>query len=246
MAEKISVIIITYNEEKNIQKCLESVKWADEIIVLDGFSEDRTAEICRVYTDQVFQAQWNGFGIQKNLCAEKSANKWVLNIDSDEVVSVELAGEVRSLLNSGPEFPIYKIPRKNFFGSRWVKYGGWYPDYIARLYDKTKVTFSENLVHEVLTPNNKFGFLKSPLEHYSYEDMSDYVDRQNRYSSLSAEQKSKNGIEATWIDLVSKPLLNFVKMYFLKQGFREGFLGFFLAISSSYYTFLKYAKTRKS
>ncbi len=245
MAEKISVIIIAYNEEKNIQRCLESVKWADEIVVVDGFSDDRTEEICREYTERVFQAKWNGFGKQKNLCAEKSSYKWVLNIDSDEVVSPELADEVRNLLSKEPKFPLYKVPRKNYFGSRWVRHGGWYPDHIARLYDKTQIAFSENLVHEGLTPGDRHGFLKSPLEHYSFRDMADYVERQNRYSSLSAEQNSSNGKEASWIDLVAKPPLAFIKTYFLKQGFREGFLGFFLAISASYYTFLKYAKTRK-
>ncbi len=245
MAEKVSVIIIAYNEEKNIERCLESVKWADEIIVVDGFSDDRTEEICRQYTDKVFQVKWSGFGRQKNICAGKSSHKWVLNIDSDEVVSSELANEVRDLLDSEPQFSLYKIPRKNYFGSRWVRYGGWYPDHIARLYDKTKAAFSENLVHEGLVPNNRCGFLKTPLEHYSYRDMADYVERQNRYSSLSAEQNSADGGEAAWIDLVFKPPLAFIKTYFLKQGFREGFLGFFLAISASYYTFLKYAKTRK-
>lgn len=245
MAEKISVIIIAYNEEKNIKRCLESVKWADEIVVVDGFSDDRTEEICREYTDRVFQSKWNGFGRQKNICAEKTSHKWVLNIDSDEVVSPELENEIRGLLNGEPEFPLYKIPRKNYFGSRWVQHGGWYPDHIARLYDKTQIAFSENLVHEGLIPDNRFGFLKSPLEHYSYRDMTDYVERQNRYSTLSAQQSSANGKEATCMDLVLKPPLAFLKTYFLKQGFREGFLGFFLAISASYYTFLKYAKTRK-
>jgi len=245
VTEKISVIIITYNEEKNIQRCLESVKWADEIVVVDGFSDDRTEEICRRYTDRVYQVEWNGFGKQKNICAEKSSHKWILNIDSDEAVSPELAKEIQNLLNNEPEFPLYKIPRKNYFGSRWVRYGGWYPDLIARLYDKTQIAFSENLVHESLIPDNRYGLLKSPFDHYSYRDMTDYVTRQNRYSTLSAEQNSNIGKEATWIDIVLKPPLAFFKTYIIKQGFREGFLGFFLAISASYYTFLKYAKTRK-
>ena len=245
MAEKISVIIITYNEEKNIQRCLESVKWADEIVVVDGFSDDCTQEICRKFTDRVFQAKWSGFGQQKNLCAEKSSYKWILNIDSDEVISNELASEVRNLLHKGPEFPLYKIPRKNYFGSRWIQHGGWYPDYIARLYDKTKVAFSENIVHEGLIPDNIYGLLKYPIIHYSYQGMADYVERQNHYSSLSAKQKIANRVKATWLDLFFKPIMTFLKIYFLKQGFREGFLGFFLAISASYYTFLKYAKTRK-
>ena len=245
MTEKLSVVIIVYNEEKIIQRCLESVKWADEIVIVDGFSDDRTEEICRNYTGSFFQEKWNGFGKQKNICAEKAAHKWVLNIDSDEVVSAELGAEIRSLLQNKPAFPLYKIPRKNFFGSRWVRFGGWYPDHISRLYDKTKIKFSESLVHEKLVPDDNFDILKAPLEHYSYSDMEDYVGRQNRYSTLSAQQKKDQCKEAKWVDLMVKPPLAFLKFFFLKQGFREGFLGFFLAASASYYTFLKYAKTRK-
>jgi glycosyltransferase involved in cell wall biosynthesis len=245
MAEKLSVIIIVYNEEKNIQRCLESVKWADEIVIVDGFSEDRTEEFCRNYTKSFFQEKWNGFGRQKNICAEKATHKWILNIDADEVVSTELAEEIGCLLQSGPTYPLYKVPRKNFFGSRWIRFGGWYPDQISRLYDKTKIKFSESLVHEKLSPDDSFDILKAPLEHYSYADMEDYVGRQNRYSTLSAQQKKNQGKEGQWSDLLVRPPLAFLKIFFLKQGFREGALGFFLAVSASYYTFLKYAKTQK-
>ncbi|MEE3252681.1 MAG: glycosyltransferase family 2 protein, partial [Nitrospinota bacterium] len=140
--EKLSVTIITKNEEKNIGRCLESLKWADEIVVVDTNSADRTKEICRQHTSQVFNEAWHGYGKQKNICAAHAKNNWILNIDSDEVVTLESAEEIQKILNEGPKYPLYHLPRKNFFGDRWVRFGGWYPDRILRLYDKEKIAFS--------------------------------------------------------------------------------------------------------
>lgn len=243
--EKISVTIITLNEEKNIERCLQSLGWADEIVVLDTFSTDRTVDLCKKYTDKVFQDQWQGYGKQKNLCAQLAENNWVLNIDADEVVSRECAEAIQSLLIKGPEHPVYQFPRRNFFGSRWVRYGGWYPDFISRLYDKTRVSFSESMVHERLIPDNPCGRVPEPLLHYSYAGMEEYIARQNRYSSLYAAEKSQNGWQAGWTHLYLRPPLVFFKNFILRQGFREGFLGVFLALSAAFYTYLKYAKTRR-
>lgn len=242
--EKISVTIITRNEEKNIERCLESLRWADEIVVLDSFSDDRTAEICRRYTGKVYQEPWRGYGKQKNLCAAKTSHRWVLNVDADEAITPECAGEIREELKRGPIHPVYCMPRKNHFGGRWVRYGGWYPDRIARFYDKTRVSFTEPPVHEKLSPDADMGFFQRPLLHFSYENFEDYISRQNRYSTLYAQERSRNGGTATCADLCLRPPLAFLKSFVLQQGFREGFLGFFLAVSAAFYTFLKYAKTR--
>lgn len=242
--EKLSVIIITHNEEKNIERCLESVQWADEIVVLDSFSQDRTVELCRKYTDRVYQENWNGYGRYKNLCASKTSHKWVLNIDADEVVTPACAEEIRRELQRGPRQALYRFPRKNHIGNRWVMHGGWYPDRIARFYDKSKVAFSEPLVHEKLVPDTNAGDFVNPLVHYSYQDMTDYISRQNRYSTLSAQEMVQKGRVAGWTDLCCRPPLAFFKMFFLQQGYREGVLGLFLAVSAGFYTFLKYAKTR--
>jgi len=243
--EKISVTIITLNEEKNIGRCLQSLGWADEIVVLDTFSTDRTVDLCKKYTDKVFQDRWQGYGKQKNRCAQLAENNWVLNIDADEVVSRECAEAIQSLLTKGPEHPVYQFPRRNFFGERWVRYGGWYPDHISRLYDKTRVSFSESMVHERLIPDSPCGRVPEPLLHYSYAGMEEYIARQNRYSSLYAAEKSRNGWQAGWTHLYLRPPLVFFKNFILRQGFREGFLGVFLALSAAFYTYLKYAKTRK-
>lgn len=246
LMEKLSVTIITLNEEKNIARCLESVKWADEIIVLDTNSTDRTVEICRKFTDQVFCVDWHGYGKQKNLCADRASHNWILNIDSDEEISQEGAEEIKAVLRNGPKHPVYQFPRKNFFAKRWVRYGGWYPDRISRLYDKTQVSFTEPQVHEKLVPDENVGSLQNPIRHYSFSGIEDYIERQNHYSSLYAREKMSGGFRASWSHLVLRPLVSFIKNYIFKQGFRDGFLGLFLAIAFAFYTFLKYAKTKST
>ena len=133
--ENLSVTIITKNEEKNIGRCLASLKWADEIVVVDTNSTDRTVEICRQHTEQIFGESWHGYGKQKNICAMHAKNRWILNIDADEVVTSASAEEIQKVLKEGPQYPVYQFPRKNYFGDRWVRFGGWYPDQILRLYN---------------------------------------------------------------------------------------------------------------
>jgi len=241
---KISVTIITKNEEKNIRRCLKSIQWADEIVIVDTFSSDRTVEICREFTDKVFQESWLGYGPQKNLCASKATNTWVLNLDADEVISSECAAEIQKLLLGQPEFSFYRFPRKNFIADRWVRYAGWYPDLISRLYDKDRVSFSESMVHERLIPDEIGGVINRPIFHYSFDGMEDYIERQNRYSSLYAEEKKRLSLEVNWTHLYIRPVWAFIRTYFFRQGFREGFLGVFLALAMMFYTYLKYAKTR--
>ncbi len=243
--EKISITIITHNEEKNIERCLASLKWADEIVVLDSFSTDRTVEICRRYTPHVYQERWHGYGRQKNICAAKTSYRWVLNLDADEAISAECADAIRAELKNGPVHAVYCFPRKNYFGGRWVRYAGWYPDHIARLYDKARVSFTEPLVHEKLSPDKDMGVFQQPLWHYSYLGMEDYIARQNRYSTLYARDRLAKGRgRVSFIDICLRPPLAFLKSYILQQGFREGSLGFFLAVSTAFYTFLKYTKIR--
>jgi glycosyltransferase involved in cell wall biosynthesis len=240
----ISVTIITKNEEKNIRRCLKSIQWADEIVVVDTFSSDRTVEICLEFTDKVFQESWLGYGPQKNLCASKATNRWVLNLDADEVISSECAVEIQKILSGQPKFSLYRFPRKNFIANRWVRYAGWYPDLIARLYDKDRVSFSESMVHERLIPDGIGGVINRPIFHYSFDGMEDYIERQNRYSSIYAEEKKRLNSEVNWTHLYIRPVWAFIRTYFFRQGFREGFLGVFLALVVMFYTYLKYAKTR--
>ena len=242
--ENLSVTIITKNEEKNIGRCLASLKWADEIVVVDTNSTDRTVEICRQHTEQVFSESWHGYGKQKNICAMHAKNRWILIIDADEVVTSTSAEEIQKVIKEGPQYMAYQFPRKNYFGDRWVRFGGWYPDQILRLYNKEKVSFSESQVHERLIPGENAGSLKNALMHYSYCNREDYIQRQDRSSTLYAQEKRAIGFRANWTHIYLRPPFNFIKNFVLKQGFRDGSLGFFLAKSSAIYTYQKYAKTK--
>ncbi|MBI5874720.1 MAG: glycosyltransferase family 2 protein [Deltaproteobacteria bacterium] len=239
--QKISVTIITLNEEANIRACLESVQWADEILVSDSGSSDKTVQICKDYGAKVFVDQWQGFGKQKNLIAGRAKNNWIFNIDADERVTPELRKEIEAVLNNGG-CDGYFIPRKNFFGDRWIRYCGWYPDYNLRLYKKDKGRFNERDVHEAVGIEGKTGYLKNPLEHYTYRDVSDYLKRMDRYSTLAAEGMLKNGKSAGLVDLTLRPCFTFFKMFLLQKGFLEGYSGVMLSGLYAAYTFSKYAK----
>ena len=239
--QKVSVTIITLNEETNIRACLESVKWADEILVSDSGSSDRTVEICREYGAKVFSDGWYGFGRQKNLIAGRAANDWILNVDADERVAPELKKEIEEALNNG-DCEGYNIPRKNFFGDKWIRHCGWYPDYNLRLYRKDKGRFNERNVHEAVQIDGKISFLNAPLEHYTYRDISDYLKRMDRYSTLAAEEMFKQGRSAGYFNIVFRPLATFLKMFFLQKGFMEGYIGLILSGLYAAYTFSKYTK----
>lgn len=242
--ENITVTIIALNEEENIRECLESVKWADEIIVSDSGSGDRTAEICREFGAKVYFDAWSGFGKQKNLCAGRTRNNFILNIDADERITRELKDEILKAVGSGDKAGYY-IPRMNFFGERWIRHCGWYPDYNLRLYRKDMGGFSERRVHESVIVDGPKGYLKNPMVHRTYRDISDYLKRMERYSTLAARQMLEDGKGAGLIDMSLRPPFTFFKMFVLKRGFLEGATGFVLSALYAFYTFVKYAKLRE-
>lgn len=239
--EKISVTIIALNEEKNIRDCLESVKWADEIIVSDSGSADATVEICREYGAKVAVEEWRGFGRQKNLCAKRARNRWILNIDADERVTPELRKEIEASVRENGMAGYY-IPRKNYFGERWIRHCGWYPDYNLRLYRKDAGGFSERAVHEAVSVEGAKGYLKGPLVHRTYRDVPDYLARMRRYSSLAADEMFERGKRAGMADILLRPLFTFFKMYVLRRGFLEGGTGVILCALYAAYTLAKYAR----
>jgi glycosyltransferase involved in cell wall biosynthesis len=241
---RISATIIAFNEEKNIGDCLASLDFADEIIVVDSGSTDRTPEICRAHPRvRFFDQAWLGFGMQKNAAAALAKNDWVFNIDADERVSPALS---RSIESAGLErFCCFKVARENYFGRRWIKRCGWYPDYNLRLYDRTRCAFSERDVHETLLPTGEVGLLEGNLLHFTYEGVADYLRRMDRYSTLAAGEVVKAGKRPGLAALFFKPLFTFFKMYVLKRGFLEGYDGVLLSLMYSHYTFYKYAKARE-
>jgi len=240
--EKISATIITLNEEGNITDCLKSVSWADEIIVSDSGSVDRTVEICRDAGAKVFTDAWLGFGAQKNLCASRARNRWVFNIDADERVSPGLRDEI-----AGCDFEKYDgffVPRKNHFAGRWVRRGGWYPDYNLRLYNKEAGGFGDRAVHEAVRVKGHCARLSNPLVHYTYTGVDDYLRRMERYSTLAAKEMNKAGKNASVVDIALRPAFTFFKMYVLKLGFLDGATGMTLARLYAAYTREKYLKLK--
>lgn len=243
--EKISVAIITHNEERNIRDCLESVKWADEIVVVDNGSIDGTLKICQEYGARVYQEGWKGYSAQKNSAIEKAANEWVLSLDADERISPELRQEIEKALQKEPPVDGYWVARKNYFLGRWIRYCGWYPDRNLRLFRKSRGRFRERSVHERVEVQGKTAALNHPLVHETYRSLSDFVIRSDRYSTRAAGEMRRQGRKYHWGDVFFRPPFTFLQMYLLRAGFMEGYWGFLLSVFYSYYTFVKYAKLKE-
>lgn len=240
----ISVIIITKNEERNIAACLESVQWADEIVVVDSGSTDKTAEIARGRGAQVFVNQWPGYGAQKNFAVEHASNEWILSVDADEIVTPELRDEIRAVVKASAGCAAFRIPRQLVFQGRFLRWGGCYPNYQLRLFRKGFARYNDALVHEKLIVNGAISRLKGSLLHYSYDDLADYIKRFNLYTSLIAREKfAKNTKFYLW-HYFRFPL-RFVKTYFIKLGFLDGQAGLDWALLSSFYDLVKYMKLKE-
>jgi len=237
----ISVTIITKNESKNIRQCLESVVWADEIIIFDSGSEDDTVAICREFTDQVFiDEDWQGFGIQKNRALEKATGDWVLSLDADEMITDDLAAEIRKVIMGDPA--IYEIPRLSTFCGKEIRHSGWWPDYVARLFPRGQARFSDDKVHEKLIFNNAPDKLQNHLIHNTAPDLHQVIEKMNRYSSISAEKKHGEKRSAGLFTAITHGVWTFLWSYFGRAGFLDGCEGFILAVSkaeNSYYRYLK-------
>ena len=238
----LSVVIVTQNEEKNIREALNSIRDAAEIIVIDAFSTDRTADICREYTDKVHQKEWQGYALQKRSGIELATQKWVFILDSDERFTAPLWNEIAEAINLNEECSGYYVPRKNFFLGKWIRHGGWWPDHTLRLFLKNKALMEERKVHEKVVVNGKTGYLRNYLEHYTYRTVSDYIKKMEIYSTLSAEEMKGQGKKSGPAKLILHPVSTFFKMYFFRLGFMDGLHGLALAVLYSAYTFLKYLK----
>jgi glycosyltransferase involved in cell wall biosynthesis len=238
----VSVVIVTKNEELNIEDALKSVADAKEIIVVDSFSTDRTLDICRKYTDKIHQHEWQGFARQKQTAVDYAEGPWVLILDADERVTPELKAEMVNSI-SDTDCNGFYMPRENYFIGKWIRHSGWWPDQTLRLFRKDKGRLEPREVHERVVVEGNTAYLKNPLKHYTYRSVSDFVERMERYSTLAAKEIRKNSGRAGLFSLTIKPLATFVKMYFLRRGLLDGTRGLMLAVLYSYYTFLKYAKT---
>ena len=240
---KVSVVVITHNEEENLHRCLKSLDWADEIILVDAESEDRTVQIAKEYTDKVYIHPWGGFVEQRNWALKQATHQWVLFLDADEVVSPQLRGELEALKDKGMRgYSGFEIPRRSFYLGDWVGHCGWYPNYQLRLFDRKRGKWVGRVVHERVEVEGKVGRLKGEIFHYPYPNLSIHLQKINSYTSLKAEELYQRGKSFHLLDLFLRPLGKFIKMYFIRLGFLEGIRGFIISCFGAYYIFLGYAK----
>jgi glycosyltransferase involved in cell wall biosynthesis len=243
MREKISACITAGNEEKKIRRCLESVRWCDEIVVVDSFSTDRTAELCREFTDRVYQHEWLGYIGSKNLIRGMASHPWLLYLDADEEISPDLRDEILREFNGGHgEIVGYRFPRLVHFLGRWIRHGEWYPDYKLRLFRKDAGRSAGEEPHDRVIVNGPVKTLRSPLYHYTYDDLHDQIETLNRYTTITAREKYRKGERFRYVDYFVRPLWRFLKSYFLKKGFLDGLPGLFIARISAFGVRMKYAK----
>jgi (heptosyl)LPS beta-1,4-glucosyltransferase len=238
----ISAVLITYNEERNIVDCLEAVKWVDEIVIVDANSQDKTLELCRKFTDKIYKRPWPGFGPQKNFGIDQATSEWILIVDADERVPSALRDEILEIVKQPGEKVGYRIPRRNFWYGKWVRWAGMYPDYQLRLFKKSAGRYNDVLVHENLILNGPTGHLENPMDHITERRLSDHMKKFMQYTTLAAEEKAKRRSKVTILDLVFNHKATFIKAYFIRKGFRDGIHGFIVSMLAGMYTFVKYAK----
>ena len=239
---KLSAFVMTYNDAHQLRACLQSITWADEIIVVDSFSTDGTEAVAREFTDQVYQHEFKGFGRLRNEAVAHVSHNWVFSLDTDERATVELRDEIQALLDRGPEADAYFIPRKNYFLGRWIRHGGWYPDYRQpQLFRKDRMRYRDDLVHEGFELNGVTGYLKEHVLQYPFRDLDHYLQKMDRYADLMARRmvEQKQCFHAH--QLVTHPCFTFFKMFVARAGGLDGMPGLILAGLYAYYTFVKYA-----
>jgi glycosyltransferase involved in cell wall biosynthesis len=239
----LSVILITKNEEANLKECLESVSFANEIIVVDSQSSDKTVEIAQSFGAKVeITPNWPGFGPQKNIALDMATQDWVLSIDADERVSPELRAEIIATINSTQSQACYEIPRLSWYCGRFMKHSGWYPDYVLRLFKKGSAKFSDHLVHERVITNERVNKLKNHFFHYSFKNFSQVLQKIDGYSTLSAQQAFEQGKRSSISKAFFKGFWAFFRTYFLRLGILDGSQGLALAISNAEGTYYRYLK----
>ncbi len=241
----LSVVVITRNEKKNLRRCLQSVKWANEIVVVDSQSTDGTLDIAREFGAKIYSPVWRGFGPAKRAGVEKATAEWVLSLDADEELSEELSVQIQQVIQDDSNVTGYYIRRKTQFLGRWIMHCGWYPDYILRLFRKSAGNVNEAEVHEKVVVKGRVERLEGEILHYSYPDLEHYFRKSNQYTSLGAQQAFAAGKKSGLFALVIKPPVSFITHYLLKRGFLDGIEGFVLSVLSAFAVFVKYAKLRE-
>ena len=241
MKNKISVTIICKNEESRIRRCLDSVRWADEIVVVDSGSTDRTLEIVSEYTDKIFINDWPGFGLQKAFAVNKASYDWILSLDSDEVVSEALRSEIESMDSQMDDKTVYRVNRLTHFCNKFIRHSGWHPDRIVRLFNKKHYQFNDAMVHEAVSCKGAIKRdLKGKLYHYTFESLEEYIDKRNGYAKAWAKSQFEKGRKVNFFMIVIHSLFAFFRHYIIRLGVLDGYHGFLISVIQMQYTFNKY------
>ncbi|MDD5155031.1 MAG: glycosyltransferase family 2 protein [Candidatus Omnitrophica bacterium] len=241
----VTVVVLTKNSQALIAACLDSVKWADEIIVIDDESTDQTLEIARRYTDRVFVRKLVLEGRDRNWAYAQARNTWVLSLDSDEIVTPELKEEIENVLLANPAENGFTIPRRNYIGDCWVKYGGWYPAPQLKLFKKDKFRFEEVEIHGRAFMEDPCGHLKSDIIHYTYRDLADFLNKLNRQTTLEALKWFNNNKPMRLGRFIYRAIDRFMRAYVGRKGYKDGFMGFVVAFYASLYQIISYLKYRE-
>jgi glycosyltransferase involved in cell wall biosynthesis len=245
-AMEISAVIITYNEERRLEDALKSLAGAvSEIVLVDCHSTDETIKIARRFTDRVFERAWTNFADQKNFADGQAAHSWILSLDADERVSPELRKELLNLRAADPEVDAFSIPRQVYYLGRWVRHSGWYPERKLRLFRKAKAHWEGEYVHERLVVEGPIGKLRGPIHHFTYRNIHEHLARINTFSDLGAQKLYAEKKKARWYHLILLPFFRFVRAYFWKRGFLDGFPGLVISVLTGYAVFVRYAKLKE-
>ena len=242
MRERLSAIVPTFNEERNIRACLESVRFADEILVVDSFSTDRTLEEARPLATRVLQHEYVNSAAQKNWSLPQSAHRWILVVDADEQVSPELASEIQGVLAASPAHDGYVVRRLNHFHGKPIRHGGWGRDRVLRFFNRDRGRYQEKDVHAEVEVQGSVAELKHPLLHDTFTGFTDYLEKIERYTRWGADHLHRRGRRARVTDLVVRPPLRFAKRYLLQGGFLDGMEGLMITGIDTWSVFLKYAR----
>ncbi|QWE20142.1 glycosyltransferase family 2 protein [Polynucleobacter sp. AP-Kolm-20A-A1] len=240
----LSVILITRNEEANLEACLASLEGiAQQIVVVDTNSSDRTLEIAKSHGAHISQpADWPGFGPQKNRALDLATGDWVLSVDADERLTPALRSEILTAIHHSAHVDCFAIPRLSWYCGRFIRHSGWHPDYVDRLFKRGAARFSDDLVHERLIPNGQVAKLENPLLHYSFMNYSQVLQKLDRYSTASAQQAFAKGKTSSPLKAVLHGTWAFFRTYILRAGFLDGPQGFALAVSNGQGTYYRYIK----
>ena len=242
MANKITAVVTCYNIQDRIRRCLESLRWVDELLVVDSYSTDQTCEIAKEYADEVLEHEFENYGAQQRWAVPQAKNEWVLVVDSDEWVYPELAREIQSILQKGPTYNGYKVRRSNVFMGKTIRYCGWQRDTVVRFFHRDRHTYPDMQVHSDVRVEGPLGVLEGYLGHESYRDMEDYFERFVRFSRWGAMNAVEMGKRATLRRIFLHPIGRFIRMYFLQRGFLDGKAGLVLCMLASASVLAKYTR----